>query len=346
MNARIDYSKMTKTKLNRAITQEEIETYQRDGVVCLRQVLSAETVDALREVIDSTVSNLKQDKRVALSAWEINAYKVFEKISQLNLPSVVKDSAAKLQKYALSKRNKSLGIDAMDMKSLAKAVAEDKRLTSGEENDKKFFVITDSRRSNPKLNDICLNSELPEIAAEIMQSKKTNFYLEQLFFKDVGAAQRTAFHQDKPYFEIEGEQCLTIWCATDIVTRENGAMGYVVGSHKWGKLYKPNNFVSQNSLPGAEGEDMPDIEGNEEKYNVVYFDVEPGDVIIHHYATLHGATGNTSATRMRRAGAFRYCGDDATFIRRKTAPPKAFQTNVLKVGDPLDSEDFPVVRRC
>ena len=59
---------------------------------------------------------------------------------------------------------------------------------------------------------------------------------------------------------------------------------------------------------------MPDIEGNESSYDVVYYDADPGDVIVHNMYTIHGSTGNTGASgRRRMAASIRYLGDDIRY---------------------------------
>merc|ERR1712146_82372 len=64
---------------------------------------------------------------------------------------------------------------------------------------------------------------------------------------------------------------------------------------------------------------MGDIEGNEDKFNIVYFDAKPGDVIIHHPRTVHGSRGNTGASGRRRlAASIRYIGDDIRWQRKET----------------------------
>ena len=92
-----------------------------------------------------------------------------------------------------------------------------------------------------------------------------------------------------------------LWIPVDPVPLENGAMMSLRGSHRTGKLYQPNVFVSQAPLPGAQGEMLPDIEGHMDDYDLVHFNVEPGDVIVHHYRTVHGAGGNARRYQVRRA---------------------------------------------
>jgi len=68
----------------------------------------------------------------------------------------------------------------------------------------------------------------------------------------------------------------------------------------------------------------------------------PGDVLAHHLLTLHGAPGNRTPDRRRRAIAFRYAGDDATYIDRPVGP-KPIRDPGLKRGDHFGCELFPQV---
>ena len=77
-------------------------------------------------------------------------------------------------------------------------------------------------------------------------------------------------------------------------------------------------------------------------FDIVYFETEPGDVILHHLNILHYASGNRTASR-RRAIALRYSGDDAVYVKRKFGPPPLYDPG-LESGAPLDSDLFPVVR--
>jgi ectoine hydroxylase-related dioxygenase (phytanoyl-CoA dioxygenase family) len=181
----------------------------------------------------------------------------------------------------------------------------------------------------------------PEISARLLNSEKVQFFGDEIFVKEPGSRERTAFHQDASYFEIEGEQCCVLWIPVDPVTLETGAVQYMRGSHKSGKVYRPGAAQT----PGALGEPLPDIEGHMDDYDIVHFDVEPGDVIVHHYRTIHGAGGNFSRYQVRRAASLRYCGDDIRFQTRPWAPRQLHHTSRLNDGDPLGGPDFPVVWR-
>jgi hypothetical protein len=138
-----------------------------------------------------------------------------------------------------------------------------------------FLLDTGIAARLREFRQFSLNGAAPEIAGSLLGSEKINFFGDQVFVKEPGTRERTAFHQDATYFEIEGEKCCVLWIPVDPVTLESGAILYVRGSHRDGKLYQPNVFFAQTPLPGAEGEPLPDIEGHMSDYDIIHFDVEP-----------------------------------------------------------------------
>jgi ectoine hydroxylase-related dioxygenase (phytanoyl-CoA dioxygenase family) len=174
-----------------------------------------------------------------------------------------------------------------------------------------------------------------------MRSSRINFYGEQLFLKEAGSMHRTAFHQDAPYFHLTGDQCCTFWMPLDVVNADNSMMGYVRGSHRW-EIHAANVFAAQAPIPGSRLAKLPDIEGHEDDYDVVYYPAKPGDAIVHHLRTVHGSTGNTSK-RDRRAFALRYAGDDVRYLEREAAAPDSQKSPALKNGDLMESEEFPLI---
>ena len=188
---------------------------------------------------------------------------------------------------------------------------------------------------------LCCGPPLPERIAALMRSDRINFYGEQLFLKEAGSLHRTAFHQDMPYFHVTGDKCCTVWVPLDPITEENGMMGYVKGSHRW-RTHAANGFVTRTPLYGTGLPPLPDIEGCEEKYDIVYCPTTPGDVIVHHANTVHGATGNSS-DRDRRALSIHYLGDDVRYREREGAALDAGRSPRLKNGDRMDSAEFPLV---
>jgi ectoine hydroxylase-related dioxygenase (phytanoyl-CoA dioxygenase family) len=140
------------------------------------------------------------------------------------------------------------------------------------------------------------------------------------------------------YFHLEGTQVCTTWVPLDPVDAETGAVQFVRGSHRRDTRFRPNLFVTSMPVPDTEGAAVPDHSGSRD---LVSFDTEPGDLTVHHARTVHGAFGNASATRRRRAISVRYAGDDVVYRRKPGAPPKPVPESVVD-GSGLDAA-FPTV---
>ena len=209
----------------------------------------------------------------------------------------------------------------------------------------RFFAGTDHWRRHATFRAFALDSPLPALVAALLRSSSVSLYEDSLLVKEPGTAERTAFHQDMAYFHVTGTQVCTTWCPLDRVSAETGAVQYVRGSHRWERDFQPNFFVSTATIPGTLGEAVPDVAADPERYQLLSFETAPGDVVVHHARTIHGAPGNASATRRRRAVSVRYCGDDVRFHRRPGAPLKPWQEDARE-GAPLDPVASPVAYRA
>jgi ectoine hydroxylase-related dioxygenase (phytanoyl-CoA dioxygenase family) len=195
---------------------------------------------------------------------------------------------------------------------------------------------------DPDFRAYAFESDAPKVAGRLMQANKINLFYDHLLIKEPGTSAPTPWHQDMNYWPAEGDQICSIWLALDRTGLDNGGMEFVLGSHRAGSRYKPFDFRTK-SVDTDEFEDLPDVESDRSKFNIADFDLEPGDAVVFHGLTLHAAPGNDS-TRRRRALSVRFTGDDVRFIQRKKMI-KLLKDPGLKVGDPLDSDLFPVVWR-
>ena len=184
-------------------------------------------------------------------------------------------------------------------------------------------------------------SPLPAIAAALMDAGRIHLYEDSVLVKEPGTVEATVLHQDLGYFHLSGERICTCWVPLDPVTIQTGAMVYVRGSHRSGTVYRPNWFVTPDPLPDTEGEAVPTIHPEDDR--LTHIPAQPGDVIVHHAATLHGAGPNRSATTRRRAVSVRYCGDGVRYEIRPGAPTKPHHADV-RSGDPVvDHPGCPLV---
>lgn len=208
----------------------------------------------------------------------------------------------------------------------------------------KFFTDHQMRLRDEGFRRFLHDSPAVPVAASLMRASRLNLIDEHLLVKEPGTENPTYWHQDFPYFEVQGDQFASYWIPLDPVTRESGRMRFVRGSHRWGKIFQPIRIGLGEQVAEAEKFDgpAPDIDAAAADYEVLEFDLEPGDCLFFHALTLHGAHPNRTASVRRRAHSLRFAGDDATFKSRPYIPSQA-RTRELADGDPLDSEQYPRV---
>ncbi len=184
-------------------------------------------------------------------------------------------------------------------------------------------------------------SPAAQIVAEATNSKSIQVFHDHIFVKDPDTNKPTPWHQDMPYYCVDGEDTGSYWIPLDEVSKEN-TLKIILGSHKWSKLVQPTKW--SNDKPWYKNEtdfmDMPDIESI--KNEIMVPDLKLGDAILFNFKTVHGAPGNNTKNQ-RRAFSMRFIGDDVRYIDREgeTSPP--FAGINLKVGDTLRTDWFPVV---
>ncbi len=305
----------------RPVTDEERARYARDGVVVLQGIYPEDWVAFLEEQLAD----------------------VFDRFDR---------GAVDTETFA-GASDQGIRADMTAMAEMVRDALPDADIAAEGERDVEYtgrsIVETDAGGWHEGVRRHHLASPLPEIVAQVTNSQKVNFYSDQLFLKEPGSMVKTPFHQDKPYFLVGGADMAVCWVPVDEVTIENGAMGYVRGSHLWGRTFKPSDFVTDTgTFPEVEGVDLSGLEElgpvNADTHDLVFFDAGPGDVIVHHWATVHGSAGNVSATRRRRAASVRYAPDGCVFYRRPSSPEPFRNTLDLVDGDALEKSDrFPVV---
>lgn len=194
-----------------------------------------------------------------------------------------------------------------------------------------------------ELNDFVFNSPAAAIAAQLMGAKTVRLFHDHILVKEPGADTPTPWHQDAPYYSVEGPMTCSLWIPLDRVPMER-TVEFVAGSHKWGKLYKPMRF-NKTALNENDGLDiLPDIEADRSKYGILAWPLEPGDAVAFDYRTIHAAPANLSKAERRRAFSLRVFGDGATYRRIEgivTSPPMRDVT--LAHGAPVEGPQFPVL---
>lgn len=194
----------------------------------------------------------------------------------------------------------------------------------------------------PEFEQVIRGSKLTEIAGELMRASEVRLFHDHVLVKEAGSTEPTPWHQDQPYYCIDGVQNVSFWIPLDPVSEEN-TLQFARGSHASGTWYMPRSFVKKTPMVFEEGTlaEVPEIPESD----VIGWPLEPGDAVAFHMLTLHRAAG--SATR-RRAFSLRLTGDDTTWAPRphRTSPPFPEVGGELREGDPLDHPLFPVLWRA
>lgn len=184
-------------------------------------------------------------------------------------------------------------------------------------------------------------SPMANIAASLMRSKTARIFHDHILVKEPGNSVVTPWHQDKPYYLVDGQQSVSFWVPLDPVPRER-TIEYIAGSHRSGKLYKPQRFDGTDLYENDNSQPVPDIDANRSDFDIKGWEMQPGDAVAFSFGTLHGAPANSSDQR-RRVISVRWVGDDARFIQRPGNTSPAFPDLNYEDGAPFGGQQFPVI---
>ena len=185
------------------------------------------------------------------------------------------------------------------------------------------------------------NSKMSEIAANLMNSNCARIFHDHILVKEPGNSVVTPWHQDQPYYLCQGEQTVSFWVPLDYIPRDR-SIEYIAGSHAWDKNFKPQRFDGSDLFEGDKSEVVPDIDNMRDQFNIIGWEMEPGDAVAFHFRTLHGAPANSSNSR-RRVISIRWVGDDAKFVKRLGPTSPSFPELTFEDGEPFAGEDFPIL---
>jgi len=199
-------------------------------------------------------------------------------------------------------------------------------------------------QDNAHYRRFIFETPLGEVAARLMGSRSARLYHDHMLTKEPGTRQPTPWHQDQPYYNIEGKQNCSMWIPADSIARAS-TLEFVAGSHK-GPWLMPRSFRDKQAKWFPEGSlaELPDIDAQRDKFPIIGWEVEPGDVVCFHMLTLHAAAGSEPGKR-RRVFSVRFLGDDAVHAPRPwpTSPPFEGLEAELAPGARMEHPMFPVL---
>lgn len=186
--------------------------------------------------------------------------------------------------------------------------------------------------TEPACEEFLLRSPLADLAAEAMDVSSVRLFYDQVFIKRAGHSQPTKWHQDIAHWPLDGSQTCSIWLAVDAVSPQGGALRYLAGSHRWGRLFRP--------WEGSPGEAPPDFESASFRACECSFDLAAGDCAIHNGRTVHASHANRMPGTRRVAYVTRWLGPEVRFEDKGFVPPFPIPVS-FRDGAPVDHPLFP-----
>ncbi|OBG39664.1 MULTISPECIES: phytanoyl-CoA dioxygenase family protein [Mycolicibacter] len=198
---------------------------------------------------------------------------------------------------------------------------------------------------------------LADLAASLWDSEHVWFLGEELFMKKGGKAGRSPWHQDTSYMPANGPHLLNIWISFEKLPRRN-ALEFVRGSHL-GTQYDGTSYTdpSDPTKPlwgNGEWPQLPDIQADRAQdaasWDVVSWDLEPGDALVFHSGILHGGAPVTPDCPDRHTLVLRFFGDKLSYRPLPSTKPdfghdiSGLNDPTLRPGDPYHPEYFAQLR--
>lgn len=189
----------------------------------------------------------------------------------------------------------------------------------------------------------------PTVAA-IIGTTRLRFWYDNTFIQDSGfkGAVRSGspYHSDSSAFPFTGEQNPSVWVALTPVTHESAPLTCLRGSHRTGLRYRPPVGVDKDT-PLPEGfVEQPDWDAAVAagEWQRVSFEMDPGDTLIIHPATIHGAPPAEDGAPRRIGFTSRWAGDDVRWNVHDYAMriPDIDYEDVTE-GEPVGGAYFPEV---
>ncbi len=264
-------------RVKERVTDQMVEHFQRDGALCIRQLLNADEIALLRDGIEANLAAPSARAKVA----------------------------------------------------------------SRPDDPGRFFEDFCNWQDIPQFGRFIAETPLALASRRLMGSSTVRLYHDHVLVKEPGTRQRTPWHQDQPYYNIDGRQTISMWMPVDPVPRRS-TLEFLAGSHL-GPWLMPRSFMDDQARWFPEGalEELPAID--RETAPILGWPLEPGDAVFFNMLTLHCA-GGVEGPHRRRVLSLRFVGDDVTHAPRawKTSPEFAGLADELPAGAALDHPLFPV----
>ena len=200
------------------------------------------------------------------------------------------------------------------------------------------------------------DSPAAQICGQLTGSATVNFFFDSVFVRSTGTQFETPWHQDEPYWSVEGYDACSLWMPL-VPVKQKSSLSFVPGSHRLKTVFKQYNFgdlnpvrkknVDQVDFSDIAEQEFPDINADPERFGVVSWDMQPGDCIAFNGRTMHGGSGKLDDGFELRVFTTKWVGDDVRIKFRDCGMDPDHSSDMiekgLKPGDRPDTDLYPQV---
>ncbi|MGI9607217.1 MAG: phytanoyl-CoA dioxygenase family protein [Acidimicrobiales bacterium] len=208
----------------------------------------------------------------------------------------------------------------------------------------------------PEYQRFVFESPAAEIAGRLMGSSNVHYFFDAVFVRSAGAQFETPWHQDEPYWSVDGHDTCTVWMPL-VPVQAKSALAFVPGSHRSTVTFDQYDFgalnpdgkdaVDRSDFSAIAEADMPDISADPDAFGVVSWDMRPGDCVVFNGRTLHGGSGRLESREDLRVFTSKWLGDDVRIAFRDVGMDPDFsdimRAHALASGDRPRTELLPEV---
>ena len=214
-----------------------------------------------------------------------------------------------------------------------------------------MFYDNTAWRDIDEYKKFIFNSPAAQICGQLIKATTINFFFDAVFVRSPGTQFETPWHQDEPYWSIEGYDACTLWMPLVPVKQKN-ALSFVPGSHRLNSVFNQYNFGTLTHNPKDQVDfsdiaekEFPDINADPVRFGVVSWEMQPGDCIAFNGRTMHGGSGKLDDNCELRVFTTKWLGDDVRIKFRNCGmdPDHSFLMTEkgLKPGDRPNTDLYP-----
>ena len=164
------------------------------------------------------------------------------------------------------------------------------------------YSISSAHLKYGRVYDLLTDSRIVDAVGDLLGENVVGWG-SHFFCKMPHDGKEVAWHQDASYWPLSPSKAVTVWLAVDDADQENACMKFISGSHHSGHLtYRPSDSAEHNVLNQT-------VEDPEQYGEVVYDELQAGQISLHSDLLLHGSEANES-DRRRCGLTLRYAATD------------------------------------